>query len=265
MEKVPQEVLDQIISALSNADGTGLAQYACVSRLFQRNIESLTFKSISVESEDLESESDCFATIFDSNQRRLQILKRLEIRVILPDYDEEYYGRFEREQDFVRNSEVFSEAIRKTFKILHSWKPEDTGTEHQEKESSSCMPASDLSLSLVAYSPSDAHHASPCNLYERRRHLFALHKFEYNDVFERRYRNSFLRIFDWDRIPVAHIITNFQAHSWPARCGHRLIEGKSLTRLVYKMPSLSRISWRISDNEKRLDCARDRQRRRHGM
>jgi hypothetical protein len=197
--------------------------------------------------ETTEHELAYFATLFGHrNQHRSQLLQRLYLRIVLPKYGGKYFGRFEREQDFLRNNQAFSDAILRAFSILQHWDREG-----------------DFFFAHMAYSPSDSQHskyATEAEKMERRKHPG-------NDIGRYRYRNAVLTLERFVSIPSIKIITHFQLlcsyvhhggkNPWYEYkdCGHRTIDGRSATELACQMPNIRAISWALSDNEKRLKHA----------
>jgi hypothetical protein len=88
MQTFPLESIDTVISFLNSED---LARYACLSTNFCSAIERRTFQSITFKITELKY----FGQLF-YGQRRRSILEDIVFRVILLEYEEKYYARYER-------------------------------------------------------------------------------------------------------------------------------------------------------------------------
>lgn len=71
-----------------------------------------------------------------------------------------------------------------------------------------------------------------------------------NDLFERRYEHSFLRLLRADELPPISRISRFENSI--DLCFERRIEGASLAGIGAKMPNLETVGWFINDDEKKF-------------
>lgn len=125
ISSLSQEILSLVASYLprwenqdradsSERDPALLPPYATISRSWQHVIECQTFREITVKS----TEIDRFSHIVAKHRRNL--LRRLELNVILPTYTDQACAKFETEKDKQSNNQVFTKAIKDLLTLLQS-------------------------------------------------------------------------------------------------------------------------------------------------
>jgi F-box associated protein len=247
MQPLSLELIDTIVAHVDSKD---LARCASVSISFRNAVERRTFRSLSF----LSTELDRFVEAFSEQRRRL-LLKQITFKIVLPEYEERYFARFEREPDRKANNEVYTQAIKSLFEQLSSW--EDGSGMTSSEISHSYF---GISLEIQAYSPSDISHRPDPDM-DRELQMTGTR----SDLFEARYRRSFLRILDVDKIPAVQRISSFTVHTWNDRFeGVRYMEPASVAQLASQMPALERIDWNLPDDERWIKYAEARQERRYG-
>lgn len=249
MDSLPLELLAIIVSLL---DPSERARYATISRQWQAAVERLTFRSVRLKSIDLKRFSDVFVG------HRRAALTELDYHVILPSYSENSCAKFENEKDKSLNNEAFTKAIHSLFGILHCWDEVKTnnGAAKEEYKKSEAR-ARPISLTLTAYSPLDPPYRE--NI-ERHRYQVTV-SLERNDLFERRYEHSFLRLLKPDRLPLVLCISRLKT---PVKVEiPRRLDGASVAAIAAKLPNLGVIDWSLSDDEKKFPSLR--QQHRYGM
>ncbi|KAI0602471.1 hypothetical protein F4775DRAFT_602491 [Biscogniauxia sp. FL1348] len=127
MDKLPQEIVDHIVSYLPQVPRTKIletrserrqrhifARYAAVSRKFQLAIEPRTFRTFIVIS-DNEQLRQCFAIL---NPRRLSYVREIRYFVLLPQGKQVIYTAYERPDEQAVNNQEFTLAMKHLFRIL---------------------------------------------------------------------------------------------------------------------------------------------------
>ncbi|KAL4739562.1 hypothetical protein BDV11DRAFT_169974 [Aspergillus similis] len=130
--RLPPELWAQIASYLEE-DGTSLTNSARVCRQWQPIFEQLIYRSVEVESEQLQPKSRLLsfsqfqALVSDSNRCRRFSVRRLQYTIImpyrLPDYEATKFEGY-REQNTIRevNNQAFQKGVSLLFEFLASWK-----------------------------------------------------------------------------------------------------------------------------------------------
>ncbi|KAK2863703.1 hypothetical protein FQN49_004077 [Arthroderma sp. PD_2] len=143
MNRLPAELLSSIITdVLPKHDiwdplpCSARAIYACVSRRWQSIVESHTFKTISLHSDEL----PYFIQLLDDSPHRRRALKILQYTVNLPRCSERQRHHYENSQEMRENNIIFTRAVYRLFLTLNRWDKDDY------------MP---IRLSLEIESPSD--------------------------------------------------------------------------------------------------------------
>jgi hypothetical protein len=226
-----------------------LSAYATISLKFCYAIERRTFRIITVKSTDLPR----FELFFKSPRRRNN-LHGMYYHAVLPEYAEKYCARYEREKDFRINNEAYTTAIKLLFKVFARWEEESGGAENP-------LPFNyaGITLDLRSYSPTDTELRPNIN-----EHRILRSRMKREDIFEARYRRSYLKILDPNSIPSLQTVKSFQVYSFDDNSyGTRLVEPASIANLASRMPKLERVSWSVSDNEKWHRYTEARQERRY--
>ena len=242
---LPQEIISLVVSYLprwehedcGNISGRGLAllpAYAAISRSWQDLIERQTFREIIVRS----TEIDHFSRIVVNRRRKL--LRRLELKVILPTYTDKACAKFETEKDKQSNNQVFTTAIKDLLALLRSW--------HDEFQTTGNRTDAPIEQSLRfcigdCYAPKDDQYRG-WEEYEQDLSEWVLDRRA--DLFRHRYESSLLRLESLEGIQEIPQITSF--HKSPS---HRNIEPRSFAMIASKFPNLDSIRWRLKDDENR--------------
>lgn len=225
----PQEIVTNIAAFLpapQRPDDNGHHQrgasnrprIATVSRMWQRAIEPLIFRSLRITSEDLAA----FISLFSpaSNPRR-SLLKELRFDIVLPDYDDAACAQYETNEDRNRNSAAASSCMSTFLDELSKW------PSHYR-----------LNLTLDIYAPTDSSHRTAA---KRSEDLHAVEIGERRDLFGDRYRYSYIRLWNTHYRPVSCVA----ALSPPQ--GDRFLEPSSLVALVSAFPRVETVSWSHRD------------------
>lgn len=125
MEKLPPEILAEIINNLPGKEHPGywlnkhkkdLARYSSISRAWNASIERLTFRSLTVETDEL----DNFAALYSGDKiSRRTHLRYLNINIVLPIPPNEMgCCPFSQPPDRQADSVSFSNSVAKVFTIL---------------------------------------------------------------------------------------------------------------------------------------------------
>ncbi|KAI1821440.1 hypothetical protein F4861DRAFT_518702 [Xylaria intraflava] len=136
MNKCPQETVDRIVSFLEEPAGENPLSFqthhaasarpaiAAVSRKFQNAVERQTFRQLRVDATDEElANIERILT-----PRRYGNLRKLAVTVVLPQYPEESYNKFETDEDRQANNAAATATLQRLFKILKSRDPGTPGS-----------------------------------------------------------------------------------------------------------------------------------------
>ncbi|KAI0433144.1 hypothetical protein F5Y09DRAFT_98255 [Xylaria sp. FL1042] len=230
MNRLPQELYDEI-GELLQGPGFNRPLLATISCQWKAAIERQTFREIRVRSDDL----DRFRDIVHNGRRRY--VTKLEYAVILPPYDDDKRGRFEREDDRRANDEAFTTAIHGLFSLLKSWDISRDG----------CIK---LSLKQI-YSPSDRPSLRPGPIDRERRG-------DNNTVVDLgswRFYYSFLRLLRASELPIVPVVRSFATHVIARNMGYRVP-----IDIAAKFPNLRRAKVRLAEWESRYLGLRREQR-----
>jgi hypothetical protein len=147
------------------------------------------------------TELDQFASSFhDSQGHRRPMLRSLYFRTVLPTYSDADRNVYESNQDRVANNRAASVAVAELFSILAPWEPH---------------PGAAVDLFISAYSLTDHCH----RFYDR-------------------YKNSFIRLPDSDKLSVVPCIKSISLHP-----RGREIHPVSLVALTAKAPAIQSVTW----------------------
>ncbi|KAI1383972.1 uncharacterized protein F4822DRAFT_57269 [Hypoxylon trugodes] len=162
MDKCPQEVYDYIVSFAGrriSRDGaqsletetdvlpSAFPALSTVSRKFQLAVERYTFKSLHLDTHNLEL--DTFERILTPRQRRY--LRYLELDIVLPSYPRELFFEYETDEDRRTNNKAATAMFRRVFNILAA---------DQKQNMASSTPYIDLEI-YGSYSPSEIRDRRP--------------------------------------------------------------------------------------------------------
>ncbi|KAH0271503.1 hypothetical protein KCU91_g7338, partial [Aureobasidium melanogenum] len=228
MVSPPPELLARIISLVVDKQKR-LTKYATVSRAWQREIEERTFSHLSFFNDDLDKVKSF--VLESPYTHRQTAVRRVDFSINLPDYDDNACGRFERQADRHMNDKAFSEATVDLFTalatidagdgfrpidlhILHFYSSMDINRRDREK-----LRADELASSIG------------------KRH----------DLFELRYRDSYLQLLDPESLPLLHNVTSLTIHGDTAR---KLAPATAIG-LISRLPDLDAIECSFWDMERR--------------
>ncbi|CAD0084207.1 unnamed protein product [Aureobasidium vineae] len=228
MNSLPPELFANIVS-LVVAKQKQLTKYATLSRAWQRAIEERTFSHLSVFSDELD-EFESFVLESPYTHRRTAV-RRVEFSINLPDYDDNACGRFERQADRHVNDTAFTKAMAGLFTAL--------ATINSGNGSRSI----DLHL-LHFYSSMDINRRDEEKL---RADKLARATGNRHDLFDLRYRDSYLQLLDLESLPLLHNVTSLTVHGDTARKLAPAVAGGLMSRL----PNVAAIDCSFWDGERR--------------
>ncbi|KAI9897358.1 hypothetical protein N3K66_007214 [Trichothecium roseum] len=219
MDKLPQEIINNIAASLPALNGQASARpaLATASRAWYHAIERLTFRAITITSDEL----DHFKTVFSSPHRR-SLLKSLVLDVVLPAYSDEACAVHESADDRARNDACATSALRILLAELSAW-PKDAK----------------LELVVNVYSPMDASHRGQEKL-DKDRYDVALGARK--DLFTDRYSYSYIHLSDLGDVQ-AHCVSGLT----PPQGTTRYLDPSSLVALTAKFPQLESVMWPYQD------------------
>ncbi|SPO07095.1 uncharacterized protein DNG_09789 [Cephalotrichum gorgonifer] len=206
MDRIPQEILDRIVSYITLQPGNDtsfrLSPFSTLSLDWQRAIEQQTFRYLHVTGDDLGNLGDIVV-----NQRRVY-LRHLRLQVNFPDYDDELSNKYETDDERCANNALAMTSLKRLLAVLSTWGP-DSGSE--------------LSLQLSFRSPGD-----------RKKSL------RWGGILEKRYEYSFVTLNGVDECAEAPCVTRFYAE-----CDYRArrIEPRSLYNLMSRFPGAKSAGW----------------------
>ncbi|KAK0670018.1 carbohydrate-binding module family 50 protein [Cercophora samala] len=201
-----------------------LGQAYCVGVSGQQPAASTTLR---INNNELKTFASAFST---PQSRRRTLLKHLRYTVILPTYTDQECGVHENDENRAVNNHVVAEALLALFNVLSSW---------------GSNPAVGFSLLLIIHSPMDVSYRYPPDKLGHDRFLHALGRRQ--DVFEKRYEYSYIRLSDKDLnlLPTVSCITELLC---PSGNGGRQIYPSSLAILTLtKTPNLQRLTWSYNE------------------
>ena len=225
MKGLPLEVIANITSYLPERHGKDVLlvrpSIATISRVWQSAVERDIFFQLTIDNTEL----DTFASVFSTRQaRRRSLLKHLSYTIILPAYTDQECGVYETDEDRTANNKIVAKALEALFNVLKSWEYD---------------PNVGFSLMLSMHSPMDVLYRDRDKL-EKDRDNQALGRRQ--DVFEKRYEYSFVRLADADLnlLPPVSCITEL---SFTHGAGHRQLHPASQAALTLtKTRSLQKIT-----------------------
>ncbi|KAG9595089.1 hypothetical protein KCU77_g9129, partial [Aureobasidium melanogenum] len=228
MDSLPPELLARIIFLVVDKQKR-LTRYATISRAWQRWIEERTFSHLSFFNDDLEKLK---SVVFESPYiHRRTAVRRVDFSINLPDYDDNACGRFERQADRHINDKAFSKAMTDLFSVLTTI---DAGDGSRPI---------DLHL-LHFYSSMDINRRDKEKLEADE---FASSIGKRHDLFELRYRDSYLQLLDPETLPLLHNVTSLTIHGDTAR----KLAPAITTGLISRLPNLETIDCSFWDRERR--------------
>jgi len=265
MSRLPAEIIARIISYLAaddkrydgndhfpfngydTSDCLALAPYATVSRVWQQRIEATTFAHIGLTTARLASPLAAQALTPDRVRR---FIRSIHVDVVLPPYNKEARARREDEADRAMNDGVFADAVRRLFTLLAG-----VGVDYR--------PKIDLALTASCVSDSEDMEERLCQ-WRVSGSLDA-------DIYEARYESSYLDLRpaagqsvqdETEALPQLHCIKAFRVFPTGSRgrlyAGFRRVAPRAVCLTASKMQGLERITWDLSDNEKRDVALRKR-------
>jgi hypothetical protein len=206
-----------------------LTNYATISRAWQRMIEERTFSHLSFFNNDLDKVKS--VVLESPYTHRRTAVRRVDFSINLPDYDDNACARFERQADRHINDEAFSKAMVDLFAALATI---DAGDGSRPI---------DLYL-LHFYSSMDINRRDKEKLRadEMARSIGKRH-----DLFELRYRDSYLQLLDPETLPILHNVNSLTIHGDTAR----KLAPAITTGLISRLPNLETIDCSFWDMERR--------------
>ncbi|KAI5197523.1 hypothetical protein E4T38_07974 [Aureobasidium subglaciale] len=250
MDSLPQEILTKIIPLLKIDQSRKpqplfdtsledqqkqeqrqhqLAPCATISRTWQYAIEQYTFSRLSISSDELDLFH--FAVVKSPHRHRRAALKRIDFSVRLPDYDDNACARFERWRDLQANDEAFSKAITGLFTSLTALDTNDGSRP--------------IELHLAdSYSSMDTIRRNKANLAKDRE---AAAIGQRNNLFELRYRDSYLELLQPKNLPLLYNVTSLTIAGDKAR---KLAPAVAIS-IIAKLPNLVDTTLSFSDMERK--------------
>ncbi|KAJ2988950.1 hypothetical protein NUW58_g3716 [Xylaria curta] len=219
MERLPQELVAKVAGYLPDRhEGKRIRPaLATLSHSWQYAIETLTFKSLHITSDQLGR----FFSVFANPVARRDFLRDLHLDVVLPRYSDEDCAKYETVDDRAANSHVFSHHISALLQELSQWPS-----------------GGKLNLVVGMYSLMDGAHRG-LDKFDHDRYEVSVGR--RHDIFDDRYRYSYIRVTD--AFPaVVPCVTSFYVHSGP-----RFLDPASLVALTAAFPNLERINWPYED------------------
>lgn len=219
MDKLPQEIINNIAASLpaQNGQASSRPALATASRAWYHAIERLTFRAITITSDEL----DHFKTVFSSPRRR-SLLKSLVLNVVLPAYSDEACAMHVKADERARNDACATSALKALLAELAAW-PKD----------------SKLKLVVNVYSPMDPIHRGEEKL-DKDRYDFALGA--RMDLFEERYSYAYIHLSDLGDVQ-AHCVSSLT----PPQGTTRYLDPSSLVAFTAKFPQLESVMWPYKD------------------
>ncbi|KAL4905213.1 hypothetical protein BDW74DRAFT_178216 [Aspergillus multicolor] len=162
---------------------------------------------------------------------RCLYVRKLDIKVTLPEYSVAERIEVETDRDRRRNNESFTATVCELFEILHSWPVEPR-----------------IELSISAASPSDwTEDAKPDA--RRRRGM----KLPGTDILHWRYMASYLKLLvPPESIPIVSTISSLDV--WGT---HRNVAPETVSKIISRMANLETLTPYLSDNERKDKVLRD--------
>ena len=119
MDRLPQELLARIAGYLPDQQEENQIRstLATLSRPWQYAIETFTFASLRITSNDLEE----FKLVFTASTTRRRFLQDLHLKVVLPQYSDEDCAKYETEDDRIANDHAFIQHLSTLLHELSHW------------------------------------------------------------------------------------------------------------------------------------------------
>ncbi|KAL2813094.1 hypothetical protein BJX63DRAFT_394909 [Aspergillus granulosus] len=224
---LPPELISHILSFLRSEP---LAPYASVSKQWQAIIEKQTFSSLKLDTTQLPELAQIVSP------PRQQLLRQLELKILLPEYPAEAREEVETNEDREQNSRAFTDAIRSLFRVLAAWR--------EDCEAS-------LSLSIYARSPSDIRETPTDERKKRRANP--------KDLLEWRFEGSYLQFLDPpETLPAVPVIGVFAAPGNQGLTSNRDIAPAAVSKILSRLPRMREVQGRLSDDERKDHSLRNK-------
>jgi len=222
------------INTLADQTEKLIAVYSTVSKEWRAIIERFTFSTLHLTPTRF---SD-FERIARGSRRAL--VRQIPLDVVLESYDKEARERHENDEDRLRNNEIFTQKIRRTFEILHSCS-DDGSVVHG------------IILSICAFSIRDIS-SMP---YEEVIHGRKAAKYGGSgDILDRRFEQSYIGFLDQsdakagERMESVAKITDLRVDcGWSNRW--RYISPVASSIIASNLPHLENMNSWLWDNEKK--------------
>lgn len=214
-ESLPLETLQHIFSYLLDH----LTPCACVCKQWQVAAEKFNFADLRINLADLED----FRQIFLSSHSRHRwfYVKSLNYKIVIPEYSVADRGHYENQDDCDRNNKVFTQAMLSLFEIL------------------SLLPSHDrkaISLKIYARSPSDWQGEPDWDT--RRARQQRGYAFPEEELLDRRYQDSYLRLTGNVSLSNVYCVTSFQVIGCDS---FRNVAPETLSEMVAHLPQLQNL------------------------
>ncbi|KAH0369120.1 hypothetical protein KCU65_g3523, partial [Aureobasidium melanogenum] len=228
MDSLPPELLARIIFLVVNKQKR-LTKYATISRAWQHVIEQRTFSHLSFSNDDL---NKLKSVVLESPYiHRRTAVRRVDYSINLPDYDDNACGRFERQADRHINDKAFSKALADLFSALATI---DAGNGSRP-----------IDLHLLHFSSSMDISRRDKEKYRADKDAASIGK--RHDLFELRYRDSYLQLLDPENLPLLHNVTSLTIHGDTAR----KLAPAVTAGLISRLPNLDTTNCTFWDMERR--------------
>ena len=237
---LPPELIANVVEILAAHDPK-LANYALISDSWKHTVESHTFSSLRITSNDLDRFTD---SVSKSHAHRRAALRTIDFTVVLPTYDDDACARFEREHERSINNNAFTAAMQHLFTALSL-------CEGVEK-------ARPITLRIQnTYSPMDMDHRD-AERYSADQSAFDMGQRQ--DLWQHRYEHSFLKLQKADTLPALNRVTSFSLFA----DSPRYIEPATSVAIVAKLPKLQSLRCELYDGERKFPATRTQQRQAFG-
>jgi hypothetical protein len=228
LNSLPPELLGRI-SLLILAQQDQVAEYATISRAWQHTIEHHTFSHLTLVNDELNLFKS--AVLESTYEYRRLAVRHVDFSVNLPSYDDHACGRFERQADRQINDQVLSKALADLFvalkKLNVGGSPRPIGLHLRD-----------------FYSAMDHDRRERSRLGED---ILARRRGQRHDLFELRYRDSYLQLLDPENIPQLYNVASLKV----AGDGKRKLAPAIFAGLMSRLPDVATVDCSFWDNERR--------------
>ncbi|KAF2819069.1 hypothetical protein CC86DRAFT_150510 [Ophiobolus disseminans] len=237
MQNLPQEIVDEIAEHLAHDTGhprpdkipdsrttqrSGLASYATISAKWKTVVEKITFKRLSISSNEL----DQFQAIV--HKQRRGILSHVSFKVQLPEYSDAACAHVESREEQHSNNECFTRGIHALFAIMRTW--EDDGVQNSLRIE---LPfENNFSPTDLRYRDQGSRHALRLAVAARKR----------KHIFEERFNNSIICLLP-GKLPILSNVQFLDIIGYMPRS----LAPSIATDLAAVLPNLRKVYWEFVD------------------